>query len=181
MNGMSHSTYVCGYCGSEQSREFPPCTCPDCGHFGPERDFPSRESLAVAQQSDRLRAALALIAPRLCQERIDLALDEGADLIRAATVTVAPDLRGSIILTPGIAAEGIAFVQEAVVACAVDRNFTESNDPWADHSFGTLDVQGKRIWWKIDLYDADCSGGAENPADPAETHRVVTILFPSEY
>jgi hypothetical protein len=44
-----------------------------------------------------------------------------------------------------------------------------------------MDVLGKKVWWKIDLYDRAYEGGSENPTSLAETRRVLTILFPSDY
>ncbi len=173
-------TYTCAACAHEFPAEFQPRRCPKCGALGGSRDFPATEALTIARQNDRYRAALALVAPRLCQERLDLALDAGAALIQLATVTVAPDLNGRIVVTPGVAEKGIVFVRNAVVACAMDGNFSDFTDPYADHSFGTLDVQGDRLYWQIDLYDADCECGSSAPADPSKTHRVVTIMFPME-
>lgn len=174
------NTYVCAACAHEFPAEFQPRRCPKCDAMGGSRDFPSTVALTIARQNDRYRAALALVAPRLCQERLDLALDAGAALIQLATVTVAPDLNGRIVVTPGVAEKGIAFVRNAVVACAMDGSFTDFTDPYLNHSFGTLDVQGERLYWEIGLYDADCEGGSLAPADPSKTHRVVTIMFPME-
>ena len=40
---------------------------------------------------------------------------------------------------------------------------------------------GVRVWWRIDLYDADMRFGSERPDDPAATVRVLTILLPEEW
>ncbi|MRX50193.1 hypothetical protein GI374_06975 [Paracoccus sp. S-4012] len=57
-NGSALDTYVCGYCGSEQSAEVQPCTCPRCGHFGPVRDFPTRKTLTIRKQNDSFRVGM---------------------------------------------------------------------------------------------------------------------------
>lgn len=155
MNGMAHVTYVCGYCAAEQSAEAPPCTCPRCGHFGPVRDFPTRETLTIRQQNDSFRAGL--VSPTGCP------------------------LPGTVVVTAGVHARGRDFQTDAIMAVAADTDFTEDNDPWGTRDFGTVTVQGEKLYWKIDYFDAAREYGSDDPADPAKTHRVLTILFPSEY
>lgn len=154
MNDMALATYVCGYCASEQSAQVPPCTCPRCGHFGPERDFPTRETLTIRQQNDSFRRGMIV----------------GGCLFP-----------GTVVVTAGVHARGRDFETAAYLAVAKDTAFTEDNDPWGDHSFGVVTVQNERLYWKIDYYDADREYGSDDPADPAKTHRILTILFPSEY
>ncbi len=65
-------------------------------------------------------------------------------------------------------------------------SFTEDNDPHGEHDFGAFDFKGERIFWKIDYYDRATFGsgrdyGSENPADPATTLRVLTIMLADEY
>ena len=155
MNGMALATYVCGYCASEQSAEAPPCTCPRCGHFGPKRDFPTRETLTIREQNDRFRAGL--VSPEGCT------------------------LPGTAVVTAGVHARGRDFETAAYLAVAKDTAFTEDNDPWGDHGFGVVEVEGEKLFWKIDLYDRALEYGSPEPTDPARTHRILTILFPSEY
>jgi hypothetical protein len=58
------------------------------------------------------------------------------------------------------------------------EGFTEDNDPYREHDFGALELQGERYFWKIDYYDRSLRFGAE---DPTETMRVLTLMHASEH
>jgi hypothetical protein len=42
-------------------------------------------------------------------------------------------------------------------------------------------LHGCKLFWKIDYYDTSLQYGSENPADPDQTTRVLTIMLASEY
>ncbi len=90
-------------------------------------------------------------------------------------------IQGQVFVTPGVSDEGVEFQTAALAAVASDDQFDEGNDPYGDHTFGTVTVSGQKLFWKIDLYDADYKYGSERPFDPAVTRRVLTIMCPSEY
>ncbi len=88
---------------------------------------------------------------------------------------------GKRLMTAGIAA--LPYPQQAAIlgkVMAFDQ-FTGDNDPHGEHDFGAFDHDGQRIFWKIDYYDSACRYGSEDPADPAQTTRVLTIMLASEY
>ena len=60
-------------------------------------------------------------------------------------------------------------------------DFTEDNDPHGEHDFGSFELAGRKFFWKIDYYDANMEFGSEDPADPAKTTRVLTIMLAEEY
>ncbi len=61
-------------------------------------------------------------------------------------------------------------------------NFTDDNDPYGEHDFGSFEHDGMKIFWKIDYYDKHCSArGSEDPSDPEQTLRVLTIMLAHEY
>ena len=93
----------------------------------------------------------------------------------------AKGIQGQVLVTPGVSGEGAEFQAAALAAVATDTRFTEDNDPYGDHTFGTVTVSGQKLFWKVDLYDADFTYGSERPFDPAVTRRVLTIMCPSEY
>ena len=59
--------------------------------------------------------------------------------------------------------------------------FTEDNDPHGEHDFGSFTHEGQKLFWKIYYYDSACEFGSENPANPAQTTRVLTIMLADEY
>ena len=88
---------------------------------------------------------------------------------------------GQVVVTQGVSVEGTLFMWLASRAVGLQTTFTEADDPHGDHSFGAVTVNGKKVWWKIDLYDRAYEFGTPDPLDEDETRRVLTILFPSEY
>lgn len=88
---------------------------------------------------------------------------------------------GIVVLTAGI----LTFSQEeqAAILAAV-RNFDSfpvENDPYGEHDFGSIDFQNAQIFFKIDYYDLNLEYGSENPADPNQTKRVMTVMLAAEY
>lgn len=88
---------------------------------------------------------------------------------------------GSVMLTLGIQEKGGAFAVAAVAAVRAFDDFCSDNDPWGEHDFGAVEVEGEKVFFKIDYYDPSLKKGSENPANEGCTHRVLTIMLPSEY
>jgi hypothetical protein len=44
----------------------------------------------------------------------------------------------------------------------------------------TFEVDGQKVWFKIEYYNHDMSGGSEDPANPAVTVRLGTLMFPED-
>jgi len=59
--------------------------------------------------------------------------------------------------------------------------FSPENDPYGEHDFGAVEVQGETYYWKIDYYDLALCFHSPDPANPAVTRRVLTIMHSSEY
>lgn len=59
--------------------------------------------------------------------------------------------------------------------------FDGDNDPHGERDFGRFLFGEAVLYWKIDYYDRALAHGSEDPADPAITTRVLTILLAKEY
>ncbi len=88
---------------------------------------------------------------------------------------------GRWVLTRGVQALGEALIARAVGQVQRFARFDEDGDPHDEHDFGSFTVCGERLLWKIDYYDAALEFGSEDPADPALTTRVLTIMLAEEY
>jgi hypothetical protein len=88
---------------------------------------------------------------------------------------------GKVMMTSGIAA--LPDTEQAVIIAAVREfeGFEPANDHYAEHDFGALTVSGRRVFWKIDYYDRTLSYGSDDPSDPVQTTRVLTIMLAEEY
>lgn len=89
--------------------------------------------------------------------------------------------QGVVLVTDGIASMGEAFVAKTVSAVRRFNTFNADNDPHCEHDFGAIELEGQKIFWKLDLYDLDMQGYTPDPCDPALTRRVLTIMLASEY
>jgi len=70
---------------------------------------------------------------------------------------------GKVVATPSIV--GLSTDTRADVLNAI-RNFdtfTEDNDPYGEHDCAAIEVEGRRIFWKIDGVDAPSHGALNVP------------------
>lgn len=70
-------------------------------------------------------------------------------------------------------------LQDILFAVRHYDTFTEANDPYSEHDFGSLSLNGEKIFWKIDYYDQALTGWC----DPltSECRRVLTVMLAEEY
>ncbi|PZP84252.1 MAG: hypothetical protein DI582_09300 [Azospirillum brasilense] len=88
---------------------------------------------------------------------------------------------GKVMMTPGITALP-EDTQHAIFRAVQEFDaFTEDNDPYGEHDFGKVVVNGVSCFWKISYYDNRLEYGSEDPANPDITTRVLTIMLTSEY
>lgn len=125
----------------------------------------------------------------------------GAVLSRVERIARLNDLarRAMGIACVVVATEGIRALPQADQSCLRELvetfdAFTPDNDPYGERDFGAIYQRMDGVWstlrpvdvavtvfWKIDAYDRELRFGSEDPADPALTRRVLTIMLASEY
>lgn len=84
-------------------------------------------------------------------------------------------------ITPGIKGNGSDFIAKVITKVQTFNNFTEDNDPHGEHDFGSFNLDGEKVFWKIDYYDLDMKLHSREEANPIVTNRVLTIMLASEY
>jgi hypothetical protein len=88
---------------------------------------------------------------------------------------------GAVLITAGVEAMPLDQRRSLLEKVRAFDVFTDDNDPHGEHDFGSVDEGGVRYFWKIDCYDCAAEFGSPDPADPAVTTRVLTIMRADEY
>ena len=88
---------------------------------------------------------------------------------------------GKLFQTVGI--DDLPLADQSAIREKVEAfdTFTPDNDPHGERDFGAFMHNGERIFWKIDYYDRTMTKGSEDPSDPGQTVRLLTIMLASEY
>ena len=90
-------------------------------------------------------------------------------------------INGKIVLTKGVANLSLRTRERALLIVRTYDNFSEDNDPYGEHDFGSFTIEGNKFFWKIDYYDNEYKFGSEVPWDETNTKRVLTVMLASEY
>jgi hypothetical protein len=88
---------------------------------------------------------------------------------------------GMLVLTAGVIGLDQAQQRKILQAIAEYDDFDEANDPYGEHDFGALEVEGERLLFKIEYYDRSLSAHSPDPSDPSVTTRALTIMLAEEY
>ena len=109
-------------------------------------------------------------------------MDPKTGRIRALNDELRQHLIGGLaVITPGVAALGLDAVERIVKTIAVFDDFCHENDPHEEHDFGSFDVDGHTLIFKIEYFDSSLTHHSPDPADPSVTERVITIMLAEEY
>lgn len=90
---------------------------------------------------------------------------EQNDLFRT---TMSPEF-GEILVTQGVA--GHPALQQLLQRIQEFREFGEGGDPYGEHDFGAVEIDGQTFFWKIE---------EQNPPI-ASSRLVMTIMLAEEY
>ena len=88
---------------------------------------------------------------------------------------------GTVVLSAGIIALGATRQHAVLAAVQAFDDFNEADDPWGEHDMADVMVDGERIFFRIEYYDPTGTELSDDPADPARTERVLTIMFGREF
>jgi len=88
---------------------------------------------------------------------------------------------GRAVLTQGVSALPSNVQAMAMRKVATFNAFDADNDPHGEHDFGSFELAGQMLFWKLDYYDPSLEFGSDDPADPNRTTRVLTLMLASEY
>ena len=85
---------------------------------------------------------------------------------------------GTVLLTAGVHELPDMVKAAAIRRVATFDAFTEDNDPYGEHDFGSFELCGRKFFWKIDLYEEP---GVKSKNGEPVVNRVLTIMLADEY
>lgn len=86
-----------------------------------------------------------------------------------------------VSVTAGVNALDIPLRLRVFEAVQKFTKFEPGNDPYGEHDYGRLEVEGTEVLRKIDYYDLQHTYFSDDPSDPGVTRRVLTIMLAEEY
>lgn len=83
---------------------------------------------------------------------------------------------GTVVLTRAVASLDEPDLKELLRLVREFDDFNRSNDPWGEHDFGEVVMNGIRFYWKLDSYDLSLEWASPDASDESVTRRVLTIM-----
>ena len=90
------------------------------------------------------------------------------------------------LMTEGVQALGAHLIKDIIEAVKAYDAFNPENNPQGERDFGDFEIEGHKLYWKIDYYAKPRAGEqphqrySDDPADPDKTDRVLTVLLMGE-
>lgn len=88
---------------------------------------------------------------------------------------------GRVMLTRGVDELSDSDKMALFAKVQAFDEFHHENDPHREHDFVRTEHDSITYYGKIDYYSKDMEGGSEDPSDPLQTVRVLTIMRADEY
>lgn len=88
---------------------------------------------------------------------------------------------GIVVITFGVGALPSDVRAMAIRKMATFAAFNADNDSHDEHDFGDFELAGQRFFFKMDYCDPSLKFGSDDPAHPAKTTRVLTLMLAEEY
>lgn len=88
---------------------------------------------------------------------------------------------GRVVMTAGVGALPDRVRGEIITAVRAFDSFSADDDPYGEHDFGTVEVAGHRVFWKVDAYDRSLRLHSPDASDPAVTMRLLTVMLAEEW
>jgi hypothetical protein len=85
------------------------------------------------------------------------------------------------VITRAVNHMGLDFLRRALAVVASFDQFSSGNNVHRERDYGAFEIDGHKLMFKIDYLDVDGIYASEDPTDPAQTLRVMTIMFADEY
>lgn len=88
---------------------------------------------------------------------------------------------GRVMMTIGVAGLEDETRMRVLRAVREFDAFDGDVDPYGEHDFGVVEVDGERYFFKVDGFDKNLEYASPDPANPTVTERVMTIMRADEY
>ena len=88
---------------------------------------------------------------------------------------------GQVMLTAAVSSLPADIRSQAIERMRTFDDFNADNDPHHEHDFGSFEVGGHRFFFKHDYFDTSLQYGSDDPSDPEQTTRVLTLMLASDY
>jgi hypothetical protein len=88
---------------------------------------------------------------------------------------------GRLLLTAGVNALPEPDRTAVLEKVRTFNDFDKDNDPHGEHDFVSIEHEGITYFAKMDYYALDMEHGSEDPAEPSQTTRVLTVMRADEY
>jgi len=89
--------------------------------------------------------------------------------------------RDRLMVTIGVQHLSNSTQANIMTAIAQYDDFKETNDPYGEHDFGSLEVDGEQIFWKFDYFDERFEYHTPDLLNRNVTRRVLTVMLADEY